>query len=97
MPAGDTLSQTASNPPKQDNNPRCVPPGHCAAALAVGDEQVLRDVRVGTRIRARAGMRGGLGFVTACVRKQRRAMTVRASTPWLLRTPIAATSSTATA
>ena len=23
MPAGDTLSQTASNPPKQDKNPRC--------------------------------------------------------------------------
>jgi hypothetical protein len=37
---------------------------------ASGDEQVPRDARVETRIRANAGMGSGHGFVTACVRKQ---------------------------
>jgi hypothetical protein len=36
----------------------------------IGDEQVRRDARVETRIRARAGMEGEHGFVAACVRKQ---------------------------
>ena len=37
------------------------------------DEQVRRDARVETRIRAPTGMGGGRVFVAACVRQQRRA------------------------
>jgi hypothetical protein len=33
----------------------------------IGDEQVRPDARVETRIRPRAGMGGGHGFVIACV------------------------------
>jgi hypothetical protein len=36
--------------------------------LAAGEKQVRRKARVWTRIRFRAGMGGGHGFVTACVR-----------------------------
>ena len=36
------------------------------ASLEIGDEEVYRDARVETRIRARAGM-SGHGSVTACV------------------------------
>ena len=39
---------------------------------AYGDEQVRLDSRVETHIRPRAGMGGGHGFVTACVRNQQR-------------------------
>ena len=54
---------------------------------ARGDEQVLRHVRVETRIRARAGMRGGHGFVTACVRREQRHPGQNVVAPWLLCEP----------
>ena len=43
-----------------------------AAVPARGDEQVRLDAPVETRLRARAGIGGGHGFVTAYVRERRR-------------------------
>lgn len=48
--------------------------------------QVHRDARVETRIRARAGMGGGHGFVTGCVRLGKRSSPGSVPISWLLRT-----------
>jgi hypothetical protein len=51
----------------------------------IGDEQVNRDARIETCIHSRAGMGGGQGFVTACVRLQQPEAALATSAAWLLR------------
>jgi hypothetical protein len=53
---------------------------------ACGDEQVPRDARVDTRIRARTGMGSRHSFVAAFLRLGKRSSPGLAPTSWLLRT-----------